>query len=125
MTSNKETAEQRQEKWFRVEDGAFVVLNPADPKVGRIIDISTGGLAFAYIGREMPLQESTEVNIFSGDCSFCLYKVPCDVILDLGPNVSDFAPLSIRRCSVKFGKLKQNQISELKRFIRNHTLGQA
>ncbi len=122
MTTNKETAEQRQKKRFRVEDGAFVVLNPADPKVGRLIDISTVGLAFTYVGGEKPLKKSTEVNIFSEGCSFCLYRLPCDIILDLGPNVNDFAPLNIRECRVKFGKLKQDQMSELKRFIRNHTL---
>lgn len=125
MTSNVEGVERGLEKRFRVNDGAFVVVTPADPKVGRLIDISTGGLTFAYVGRDGPLHESAEVSIFSEDCSFCLYKLPCDIILDSEPNGNGFAPLSIWRCSVKFGELKQNQISELKRFIQNYAVGQA
>jgi hypothetical protein len=122
MTSNEEKVERRQEKRFRVEDGAFVVTTPADPKVGRIIDISTHGLAFAYIGTDGPFDESIEVSIFSEDCSFSLYKVPCDIILDSGPDVSGFAPISIRECRVKFGELKQNQISELNGFIQHYAI---
>lgn len=97
--------------------------------MGRIIDISTHGLAFAYVGTDGPLDESIEVSIFSEDCSFSLYKVPCDIILDSGPDVSGdvsgFAPLSIRECRVKFGELKQNQISELNGFIRHYAICQA
>ncbi len=122
MSAKKEKVERRQEKRFRVNDGAFVVLTPADPKVGRIIDISTDGLAFAYIGKDGPLDESTEVSIFSEDCSFSLYKVPCDIILDSGPDESGFAPISIRECRVKFGELKQNQISELNGFIQHYAI---
>jgi hypothetical protein len=126
MTGNRETPEQREEKRFRVEDGSFVVLkNSADPKVGRLIYISTNGLAFSYIGRDGPLQKSAELSIFSEDCSFGLYRLPCDVVSDLGPNISYLTPVSIRECEVKFGKLNQNQRSELKCFIRNHTVNYA
>jgi hypothetical protein len=123
MSSNREKPEQREEKRFRVEDGSFVVLkNSADPKVGRIIDISTNGLTFSYIGRDGPLQESTELSIFSEDCSFGLYRLPCEVVSDLGPNISYLTPVSIRECKVKFGKLNQNQMSELNGFIQHYAI---
>jgi hypothetical protein len=93
--------------------------------VGRIIDISANGLAFTYIGRDGPSDKSTEVSIFSRGCGFCVYKVPCDIILDSGPDISSSAPLGIRQCRVKFGELKQKQISELKGFIEHYAIGQA
>ena len=125
MTSKKERVERRQEKRFRVSDSAFVVTTPGDPKVGRIIDISINGLAFAYVGKDGPSDKSTEVSIFSEGCGFCVYKVPCDIILDSGPDISSSAPLGIRQCRVKFGELKQRQISELKGFIQHYAAGQA
>jgi hypothetical protein len=82
MTGNRETPEQGEEKWFRVNDGAFVVTTPVNLKMGRIIDISTDGIAFAYISTDWPFDESIEVSIFSEDCSFSLYKVPCQVFIE-------------------------------------------
>jgi hypothetical protein len=121
MTNTKAQIERRKHKRFQVQNGAFVILTPPDTKVGRIMDISMGGLAFHYVGRADPSNKSTKLSIFSGDCSFYLYKVPCETILDSRAYVSHSAPISIRRCSVQFGELTHNQVSRLEHFIQDYT----
>ena len=121
MMNTKAQIERRKHKRFQVQNGAFVVLSPSDTKVGRIMDISMRGLAFHYVGRKDPSNESTQLSIFSADCDFYLYKVPCETKLDLRAYIGGSSPISIRRCSVQFGKLTHNQVSRLEHFIQNHT----
>lgn len=123
MTYTKEPIERRKHRRFRVQNGSFAVLSPSDTKVGRLMDISISGLAFHYVGVKERMIESTQLSIFSGDCSFYLYRVPCKTICDLRPYPSS-GPISVRRCSVQFGELTENQMSRLKRFIRDYTTGE-
>jgi hypothetical protein len=85
------------------------------------MDISMSGLAFHYIGTEETSNASTEISIFSGDCGFYLYRIPCETVVDLKAYASHSAPISIRRCGVQFGALTHNQVSRLERFIHKYT----
>ncbi|MBW1771210.1 MAG: PilZ domain-containing protein [Deltaproteobacteria bacterium] len=121
MTNTKAQTERRRHKRFQVQNGAFVVLTPSDTKVGRIMDINMNGLAFHYIGTEEPSNESTEISIFSGDCGFYLYRIPCETVVDLKAYASHSAPISIRRCSVQFGDLTPDRVFRLEHFIHKYT----
>jgi len=128
MSARKEDmVERRRHKRFKVRDGAFVVLMPPSTKLGQIIDISSGGLAFRYLSMEERSKEErsnnlSNLDIFLTDNSFYLEEVP--VI-----NVSDFqiagkfpfSSITTRRQGVQFRELTHNQISRLEYFIRNHT----
>jgi hypothetical protein len=125
MSARKEEmVERRRHKRFKVRDGAFVVLMPPSTKLGQLIDISSGGLAFRYLSMEERSNNLSELDIFLTDNSFYLEEVP--VI-----NVSDFqiagefpfSSITTRRHGVQFGELTHNQISRLEYFIRNHTTG--
>jgi len=119
--------ERRKHKRFKVQNGAFAVLGappwPHSTKVGQIIDMSMGGLAFSYIAEQEPSNGSFELGIFLADNSFHLRKIAFETISDLETNGVPCSSITMRRSGVQFGELTPNQISQLKYFIRNHTIG--
>jgi hypothetical protein len=50
----KERVERRKHQRFQVPSSAFAGIGSYFGKVGRILDLSMGGLAFRYIGLEEP-----------------------------------------------------------------------
>jgi len=118
--------ERRKYKRFRVQDGAFVMFGPHSAKVGQIIDMSMGGLAFGYISSEEQSNRSFELDVFLTDHSFYLEKVPVKTISNLKiANESPSVSTTTRRHGVQFEDLTHNQISELRYFLWNHTMGEA
>ena len=125
MTNTNERVEQREHKRFQVCTGAFVGLGPHYDRVGPILDISMGGLSFRHIGKKK-LTNGSYLDIFLTEANFYLGKVPINPILDC--EIADKPPSSsvtIRRYEVKFGKLTDNQRSQIEFFIKNYTVGQA
>ena len=118
--------ERRKHKRFKVQGGAFAVLGtprrPHSTKVGQIIDMSIGGLAFSYIADEDRSSASSELGIFLTDNSFHLRQIPFETISDLKTNKVPFSSITMRRSGVQFGKLTHDQISQLEYFIRSHTI---
>jgi hypothetical protein len=94
--------------------------------MGKIIDISEGGLAFRYINTEDKTSGPCELDIFLSDGNFYLNKVPFKNISDVEmDNVPSLASIRTRRSGVQFGELTQSQIFDLEYFIQNHTVGEA
>lgn len=105
----------RKYKRFRARENAFAVLTDHDRKLGQIIDISRGGLAFHYIANGGPSNESSELDIFAPEIGFHLGKIPTRIISDLEiPNEIPFSSITMRRCGVAFGERMGNQIFQLK-----------
>ena len=124
----KEKLERRKHKRFQVQNGAFAVLRAfswphSTQKLGQITDIGMGGIAFSYIAEQEPSNGSLELGIFLADNSFRLRKIPFETISDLEIKKGPFNSITMRRSGVQFGELTPNQISQLKYFIRNHTIG--
>jgi hypothetical protein len=120
MTKNK-----RIHKRFIVEDDAFAALGRDDLKVGRIKNISLGGLAFEYLNSEpsLPIQFSM-IRIFLADDSFHLPDIECKIIRDdatqLTPNHS-ISAFKKNRCAVRFLSLSDSQKKSLNYFIKYKT----
>jgi hypothetical protein len=124
MIPKKEMVEKRQHKRFQVPKGTFVGLGPHDTKVGQIIDVGMGGLAFRYVGSEEP--SNGELDVFLNERDFYLGRVPFRTVSDFEiTSRRDSSPTAMRRSGVQFRKMKPNQISQLEYFIQNHTLGEA
>ena len=49
MAGRKRTVERRKNKRYKAVEGAYAAISPNSHKLGQIIDISMGGLAFKYI----------------------------------------------------------------------------
>ena len=114
--------ERRKHKRFQVQDDAIAVLRPSINKRGPIIDISRGGLAFRYITGKDSSGRSSKLDILLTDLRFYVGHMPIRTVSDFEVT-SDlpFRGIKRRRRSVQFGKLTQEQMSHLERFIRDHT----
>ncbi len=120
----RQVEERRQHKRFQLPKGAFVGLAPYDTKVGQIIDMSLGGLAFRYVGMEEPLHG--ELDIFLSERDFYLGRIPFKTVSDFEMDSSAASSaVTMRRTGVQYKKLTQFQISQLQYLIQNYTLGEA
>jgi hypothetical protein len=126
LMSRIEVVERRRHKRFQAGEGAYAAVRPQYDKIGQIIDVSRGGLAFRYMVSGSREDASSELDIFLIGDGFHLDKVPFQTVSD--EEISErLSPSSqkMRRCSVQFGELTQMQILKLKEFILNHTVVEA
>jgi c-di-GMP-binding flagellar brake protein YcgR len=123
MTQMNNPDEQRRNRRLQARDGAFVLLGPDSTKLGRIIDISSGGLAFSHMARTRPSDDLVELDLFLIDTDFYLSEVPFQTVWDVKTHENPFSSITMRRCGVQFGDLNSIQQTELDNFIHNHTVG--
>ena len=128
MGEKRVETERRKFTRFLVQDTAFAVLRPQFTKLGKIKDISEGGLAFDYIAYEGQRQHSSGIDIFLSGDHFYLGKIPCKIRYDI--KIAERQQTSIdrierRRCGLQFGKLTEEQAAQLKFFLKNQTTGTA
>ena len=119
--------EKRKFKRFKVKDLSFALLKSASyEELGKIVDISKGGLALQCLVGEQRIEESVELDIILAGNGFHIKKMPCKTISDFEiTNKIHFSSLKMRRHSIKFGELDDHQISELDYFIKQHTIAEA
>jgi hypothetical protein len=115
MHPGPQFAERRKHPRHQVESRAYVV-NVARP--GLITDICPEGLSWHYIDRKAWPEESPTLDIIIDDLEFSLEQIPYRVISDgeaghAGPDPS----LTVRRRSVKFGRLTAWQRARLEEII--------
>ncbi len=121
----KKLVEQRKQTRFLVREGAFAVLRDNMSKLGQIIDIAKGGLAFRYLAIGNPTNGSFRLDIFLAENGFYLGNLPFKIISDIEiDHEIPFSSLTVRRLGVQFGDLSDKQTSQLKYFIHNHTTGE-
>ena len=114
--------ERRKYKRFRVQDGSLVVYGPHSDRVGQIIDVGMGGLAFSDISSEDQSNGSFELDILLTDHGFYLEKVPVKTISNLEiANGPPTVSATTRRHGVQFKDLTQDQTSKLEYFLQTHT----
>jgi len=106
--------------------------------VGKVKDISMGGLAFEYldfsensdqVSSPKDTFEPLPVSIFLSKNDFHLPNVPCKIVYDINAPVSDssqrfITSLNYRLCGVKFGTLSEDIMAKLEFFLKNHATGQ-
>jgi c-di-GMP-binding flagellar brake protein YcgR len=119
--------ERRKTVRFLPQDEAFVALRPEFTQLGRLINISKGGLAFQYIASKGESHGSTHLDLFTGNNSFYLSRLPCKVIYDsrLFEDNTSSTSLERRRCGVEFGEITEVQAAQLQSYLKNHVAGEA
>jgi c-di-GMP-binding flagellar brake protein YcgR len=125
MINAKGLKERRKQKRFQGPKGLFVGVGPENTKVGRVSDLSIGGLGFSYVGTEEP-SKGSYLDLFFTDQDFYLSRLRFKSISDYElvekePSSSE----TLRRCGVKFEKVTRHQKAEIERFIQNYTMGEA
>lgn len=123
--------EKRKYYRFMARPDTYAAMGPRFTKVGKVRQISIGGLAFEYIcTTEKPDRHATKVTVFLCEDEFFLPDIPCRVISDL-PNVSlDKNPMFdsiyvVNRCAVQFKTITEDQKRRLEYLLEHHTRGLA
>jgi len=130
MYSETSTEERRRHKRFQLKTKTFAAfLGPdSNRKIGEIINMSTGGMAFRYLNYEkqpygiISSDKPVELDIFWDGDGYSMGKVPVKTISD--SVISKMSPLSfiaMRRCRMKFTELTPYQKMQLEHFIKNHS----
>jgi hypothetical protein len=120
MGKANQPVERRKHRRFEIPVGAFIVLGPDSTKVGRITDISMGGLAFRHVDKKEPSDGLHELDMFHIHTDFCLKHVPFDTVWDAEEAPGGF--MTISGSGLRFRQLTDNQKSQLQRFIQDHAV---
>ncbi len=120
----KTTVETERRKFRRLlpQELTFAALRPHFNRLGKVKDISKGGLAFEYILSETQYVDSSEIDVFVSSDRFYLRRIPSKIVYDI-KMVEEYQSLERRWCGVQFGDLTEEQADKLDSFLQNHTTG--
>jgi hypothetical protein len=120
---DKTIKERRKHPRFQVKDGAVAVLKSSEHcKVGTIIDVSEGGLAFKYFDEPELFDGPLTVDIMIPQEDFTLLDIPCTPVADFKiPSETAFSMLPMMRCGLQFHQLNDHQANSLQLFLDQHT----
>ena len=121
------TIERRKYVRFLAKDVSFAALRNGFKKVGKISDISIGGLGFSYLSEITEIDVAghiSEVDIFLSGNGFHLSNVPCRIVYEAPGSTPDEGFLvRMFRCGLLYGELNGSQLEQLELFIENYTTG--
>ena len=121
------TIERRKYKRYAPKLQSFAALRPEFKSVGRIKDISKGGLAFEYLAQDDGKNEPprSEIDLFTSKGDFYIEKIPCKIIYDneIKQYKGPLPKISRRkRCAVQFSDLPKKKSVLLEFFLNNYVL---
>ena len=119
-------SDQRRHTRFRAEEGAFAVLRNHATRVGQILDISKGGLAFTYVADGLPPNGRCALDIFVSGRGYGVRGIPYRTVTDFELDKAFYLScVSMRRRGIQFMDLTEEHQTRLDDLIQNHTLGRA
>jgi hypothetical protein len=121
--------EKRRYPRFLVKEHAVVAVQNGFNRIGKIKDVSLGGLSFEHTYDTELNYADSKKNLFLWVDDFTLYKIPCRIVYDSPlPIPSEYRSLTIqlttRRCGVEFQFLTDDQVDRLNFFLKTYTIGQ-
>ena len=123
------TTERRKQERYEPQDVTFVAMRPDFTRLGKLLDISRGGLCFQYMAKEYQnvATPSSDIDIFTSGSEYYLPGVPCKVIYDadVTKKMASFIDVKYRRCGLKFLNLSQEQVNQLDSYLKTHTAAAA
>ncbi len=124
MVGRKRTVERRKNKRYKAIEGAYAAISPNSHKLGQIIDISMGGLAFKYIDTSNDDTENKELpeeSIFLSSMGYYVGDLPFKTISDYEvTNAPSFSSMKVRKRHVQFTDLSFKQLFDLDYYLRNN-----
>ena len=125
MSNAEELVEQRKHKRFRPQDGTYAILRGPGKKLGQVVNVSRGGLAFRYIDIGERPKRSFELDISIEENGFILDRLSFETVSDFSTSRDfPFSSTPIRRRGGQFRALNEDQISDLEYFIQNYAVGE-
>ncbi|NLI80082.1 MAG: PilZ domain-containing protein [Deltaproteobacteria bacterium] len=112
-------SDRRKYRRYDLQKPMFVVLRPDFEVVGKLTNISAGGMAFEYnaFGGHRKVEQSM-VDVFSHPSEVVLMKAPCRIVYD--HEIEAFTgsmECQSRRCGVEFCDLSERQQGQLKKVL--------
>lgn len=124
MVGRKRTVERRKNKRYKAVEGAYAAISPNSHKLGQIIDVSMGGLAFKYIDTsndEPETENPSEETIFLSSMGYYVGDLPFKTIADYEvTNAPSFSSMKVRKRHVQFKDLSFKQLFDLDYYLRNN-----
>ena len=74
--------ESRKQTRLLAWDDSFVEVKGVSGQVGKIFDISPGGLSFSYQAKKTPVDGFKQVDIYLTQNEFRMSDVPCTIVCD-------------------------------------------
>ena len=100
---------------------AFTVFNAKPVKLGKIDNISMGGLMFYHVDSQAQLDQALVLDILLADTGFYLANIPFKLRADdVIPDDVSSDTIEMRQVRLQFQKLNAIQQARLKDFILNH-----
>ena len=100
---------------------ACAVFRARPARLGKIDNISMGGLMFNHVDSQAPLNQALVLDILLADCGFYLAGIPFKIIADVV--IPDEIPgdvIAMRQVRLQFQKLNAIQKAKLEEFIMNY-----
>ncbi len=94
--------------------GAYASLSPNSRRVGQIVDISRGGIAFQYYDSTKGSEPITETDLFLSSTRHYVHKIPIKKVFD---DKVERAGKPMRKCRVQFGEMSPAQAVQLDAFL--------
>jgi len=118
MESRVQYSPVRSYQRFKAMDRALVLINQGPESLPyHIVDISEGGLSFRYLGKKLKRSEIKKVSLYH-DYKLVVDDLPINAISDYRLQ-NNLVP--VRRGSIIFKKLTDEQLSKLEAFIQSFT----
>ena len=118
--------ERRRNARLRPRDLTFVAVRPEFTKLGKLLNISSGGLCFQYMDEQDQIGHGAlfKVEIFISQNGYYLPRVPCKVIYDarIKKGMVFTKGLEHRRCGLRFKDLTEEQTDKLEFYLKNHVV---
>ena len=130
--------ELRKHPRFKLVEGALATLSAPGElfiRIGNILDISEGGLAFSYEGNGTWPREGFEVDLigYPESDSFVedsnqnvravfVETIPVRVIYKAAMETDSWKEFKMSRCGIQFGELPQEKLDHLRVFIQRHMM---
>ena len=120
----------RRHERHKVTDGALVVLEPYFSLIGKIVDISHGGLSFHYKGNGEIMSDSCEVSFVfdnkTNNIKYGPFKFSMNIISDAKIEYKNLNnSVGTKCCRMKFQDLSYYQKLWVEECVKNHTKGSA
>ena len=112
--------ERRKFRRLLPRDLTFAVFRPHFSNLGKVKDISIGGLALEYVLKETQNAGSSEIDIFLTDDFFYLRRIPSKIIYDREID-EEYRSVKKKRCGLQFGDLTPTKKSQIEYFLQNYT----
>ncbi len=118
--------ERRKHTRYLIKNGAYATISPDSTKLGQIVDISMGGLAFKYIdAKSNKSKTNIHETLFLSSMGYYVGDIEFKTIADYEASGSEIpeAPsnaMKIRIRHVKFTDLKLKQLFDLDYYIENN-----